>query len=91
MNNNLLRVIRPDVVSSENPRSDVNSPLLMTKADLATALATSTKTIDRLDQRGKLPRPIRLGRQNRWRRAEIEQWVEAGMPARREWERFFNE
>jgi predicted DNA-binding transcriptional regulator AlpA len=63
-------------------------PLLLTKADLAAELRTSTKTIDRMDSSGKLPRAIRLSGQKRWRREEILAWVAGGCIPRAEWERF---
>jgi predicted DNA-binding transcriptional regulator AlpA len=62
--------------------------MLLSVADLARELRISVKTIARMDQAGKLPRPIRVGsRAKRWARATIVEWIAAGAPCRREWER----
>jgi predicted DNA-binding transcriptional regulator AlpA len=68
-------------------KSTPNSPLVITCDGLADALATSVRSIHRHNALGKLPKPSRLGGQLRWERAEIEAWIEAGMPDRRTWER----
>lgn len=65
-----------------------SASLLLTKADLARELRVSAKTIDRIDQAGKLPRPLRVGsRAKRWPRDVIVAWIAAGAPCRRDWER----
>ena len=62
--------------------------MLMSAADLAREFRLSVKSITRLDQAGKLPRPIRVGsRAKRWARETIVAWVAAGGPNRRDWER----
>jgi len=62
--------------------------MLLSKTDLARELRCSTKTVDRLDQSGKLPRPIRVGsRAKRWPRETIVKWIAAGAPNRRDFER----
>jgi excisionase family DNA binding protein len=50
--------------------------------ELAETLSTSTRTLHRLNSAGRIPKPSRLGGQLRWRRAEIDAWVDAGMPDR---------
>ncbi|NLE38407.1 MAG: helix-turn-helix domain-containing protein [Pirellulaceae bacterium] len=60
-------------------------PAVFTVLSLAAYLDTSTKTIRRMDQAGRLPSPIRIGRGLRWRRDEIDAWLAAGCPARDEW------
>jgi len=60
-------------------------PLLLTVVDVAETLATSVKTVRRMDLAGRLPPPVRVGRGLRWRRAELHDWVVAGCPARDEW------
>jgi excisionase family DNA binding protein len=62
-------------------------PLLIDAAELARLLMVSVKTIDRWLRAKKLPAPIVIGRERRWRRQEIELWLAAGAPAQREWER----
>ncbi|NLE38405.1 MAG: hypothetical protein GX621_10310 [Pirellulaceae bacterium] len=40
-----------------------------------------------MDQAGKLPSPVRVGRGLRWRVSEIDAWLAAGCPPRDEWRR----
>jgi predicted DNA-binding transcriptional regulator AlpA len=35
---------------------------------------------------GKIPRPVKIGSISRWRRRELERWIDAGCPARQKWE-----
>ncbi len=73
---------KPSANNSEPPTMVLSAP------DLARELRVSTKTIDRMDQMGKLPRPIRVGhRAKRWPRDVIVRWIAAGAPNRRDWER----
>ena len=41
----------------------------------------------RWDASGRIPRAVAIGRLKRWRRNELEAWVEAGCPSRDEWDR----
>ena len=61
--------------------------VLISTRDLAGELRISIKTVIRLVQAGKLPAPLYIGRQMRWPRAEIMEWIAAGAPPRREWDR----
>jgi predicted DNA-binding transcriptional regulator AlpA len=45
---------------------------LLTVADLERLLRVDRRTVRRLWQRGQLPRPLKLGGGNRWRRRDIE-------------------
>jgi excisionase family DNA binding protein len=45
--------------------------------DLAELLRVNIRTVKRYYKEGKLPPAIRLGRLVRWRREEIEQWLQA--------------
>jgi len=47
---------------------------------IAQALDTSTRTIWRMKDAGKLPSHVGVGRLVKWRRTDIEEWVEAGCP-----------
>ncbi len=67
--------------------STVQTPVLLTVSDLAEMLNTSPRSVYRLKSEGKLPSPLRLGQQPRWRRVEIEGWIAAGMPSRSDWEK----
>ena len=63
------------------------SPLLDSTATLidvrrvAALLGCSPRHVQRLVDVGRMPRPIRLGRLQRWHSAEIESWVAAGCPS----------
>ena len=51
---------------------------LMTINDVARLLNCSTRTVYRLNDAGRIPRPVRLGSLIRWNRSEIEQWIANG-------------
>ena len=61
-------------------------PAVLTIADMANLLATSERSIRRYVNEGRLPKPLRLGQQLRWRKIEVMEWIAAGMPLRSEWE-----
>ena len=63
-----------------------NEPLLWSCEEFADVLGVSKRTIRRMDQIGKLPRRIVVGRLVRWRVDEIRSWIDAGCPHRDEWE-----
>jgi excisionase family DNA binding protein len=48
---------------------------LLSKADLADLLGMSVRTVERLCARRQLPQPMRLGRQLRWRRVAIDDFL----------------
>ena len=60
--------------------------LTATANQVAVMLGVSVRQVWRLHATGRLPRAIRLGHCVRWRKAEIEAFVEAGCPTRQEWE-----
>ena len=59
--------------------------VLLSVSDLAQLLRTSTRTIWRLLEQGKLPAPARLGTRLRWRARDLQDWIEAGMPDAETW------
>jgi excisionase family DNA binding protein len=59
---------------------DSAESLLIGAECLANLLQLSTRTLWRLVHAGKIPAPLRIGRSVRWKRSEIEQWIEAGCP-----------
>lgn len=65
---------------------DQNSQLAISARELAEMLNVSLRQVWRLNSAGKLPKPIRLGGSVRWKRAEIQQWFEAGCPDRKVWD-----
>ena len=54
--------------------------------EVAEWIGISKTTWVRSNIAGKTPRGLRLGRLVLWDRAELERWLEAGMPARVIWE-----
>lgn len=53
--------------------------------ELARRLRISERHLRRLDDQGALPQAINFGGSKRWFVAEIEAWLRAGAPSRREW------
>lgn len=66
--------------------SKVHEALAVSARELAEMLDVSLRQVWRLNAAGKLPKPIRLGGSVRWKRAEIQNWFEAGCPDRKTWE-----
>jgi excisionase family DNA binding protein len=58
-----------------------NAPLMMTADELAETLCISLRQVWRLKAKGDLPKPVTIGRNVRWRRSDILQWIEAGCPS----------
>lgn len=48
---------------------------------VANLLACAPRTVWRMRDAGKMPRPVRLGSLVRWRRDDIHAWIIAGCPA----------
>jgi len=59
---------------------------LGTVKDVAARLGVSDRAIWKWNAVEKLPAPIRLGRSVRWDLDDLERWIDASCPARREWE-----
>jgi excisionase family DNA binding protein len=66
----------------EEPRrgGTASLPVLLTVDDLAAILRCSPRTVHRLVERGRVPRPCRLGSLLRWTRAQVDEWVARGCP-----------
>ena len=60
-----------------------NTNTLMNVKDVADQLQCSQRTVYRLSDTGRLPKPIRLGALLRWDRSVIERWIASGCPARK--------
>ena len=57
------------------------TPVLINAEELARMMDVSERTLWRLLSAGKVPTPVRIGRNTRWRFAEIREWIERGCPA----------
>jgi excisionase family DNA binding protein len=56
------------------------TPALLTAPQVAKLLQVSVRHVRRLAQMDKMPKPIRLGQALRWRKTEIQEWLDAGAP-----------
>lgn len=58
-----------------------SAPLLITMAEVCRLTGLSRPTVYRRCDAGDMPRPVRIGRSVRWRRADIIAWIDAGCPS----------
>jgi excisionase family DNA binding protein len=58
-------------------------PAMLTVHDVARLLNCSARTVYRLCDSGRMPRPVKLGALVRWPREVVEQWIAAGCPTAR--------
>jgi predicted DNA-binding transcriptional regulator AlpA len=65
----------PTKVDEPDPRAPLEP--LLTVPDLERLLRVGRRTIERLCKRGRLPRPLKLGGQNRWRAEAISAALDA--------------
>ena len=56
-------------------------PELVDVRGVSAMLACSQRTVWRLSDGGKMPLPIRIGKLVRWRRKDLEEWIQRGCPA----------
>jgi excisionase family DNA binding protein len=54
---------------------------LLTVGDVAEMAQVSTRQVWRLRDAGRLPMPVRVGSQIRWRRSDILEWIASGCPS----------
>ncbi|HNT87895.1 MAG TPA: helix-turn-helix domain-containing protein [Candidatus Hydrogenedentes bacterium] len=53
---------------------------LLSVGEAAVMLRLGKRTLYRLADVGAIPRPVKVGRATRWRRRELQEWVDAGCP-----------
>lgn len=63
-----------------------DQPLLLDIEAAAAILGITRRQLFNLDRTGRVPRPLRLRRNMRWRTAELELWRERAYPTRDQWE-----
>lgn len=56
------------------------SPLLLNSREVADLIGASPRTVVRLADAGRMPRPIKVGALTRWRRSELDSWIARGCP-----------
>ena len=59
-------------------------PAMLTVHDVGQMLNCSARTVYRLTDSGRMPRPVKLGALVRWPREMVTRWVAAGCPSCRE-------
>ena len=57
-----------------------SAPRMYDIIDVATLTRLSDRTIRRLYSAGEMPAPVRAGRAVRFRAADIDRWIAAGLP-----------
>jgi excisionase family DNA binding protein len=80
----ILRSALPDLhepslhgVQRRRPRAPIAMPKdsTLTATQVAAVFSCSTRTLRRLRQEGKVPKPIPFGGRLRWRRRDVEDWL----------------
>jgi predicted DNA-binding transcriptional regulator AlpA len=69
----------PQPVEEASKPAETPSELLDVNA-VAALIGASPRTVRRLADWGRMPRPISLGRMVRWQRSVIEEWIRDGCP-----------
>ena len=68
-------------------RKNTHEPILLDVKGVANMLGVSTNSVRNYDVEGRIgPMAIKLGRLKKWKKEEIEKWVEAGCPGRARWQ-----
>ncbi len=66
--------------AKEAPKPAESKPELLDVNAVAALLGSSSRTVRRLADWGRMPRPVSLGRMVRWQRSVIEEWIREGCP-----------
>jgi excisionase family DNA binding protein len=61
-------------------KQEPSPTLMLTVADVAGLIQCSTRHVYRMEERGEIPRAVRLGANVRWPRAAIDAWLARGCP-----------
>jgi len=69
-----------EVGQAEQGNAPSATNALLTIDDLAALLGCSRRTVHRLIERGRVPKPCRFGSLLRWPRAQVDEWVARGCP-----------
>jgi excisionase family DNA binding protein len=62
------------------PPADAPAAQLLDVRAVAALLDCSSRHVYRLADAGRMPPPVRLGALVRWRRADLDRWLDAGCP-----------
>ena len=81
MNDRLAPSVTPS--TDRHPVAKVElPPLLVTVAQLSRLTSLGVRTLRRMDAAGDIPGRVTAGRAVRFRMAEVEAWIAAGLPDR---------
>jgi excisionase family DNA binding protein len=64
-------------------RKNNAQPAMLTVHHVARMLNCSARTVYRLTDAGRMPRPVKLGALVRWPRDVIERWIADGCPSQK--------
>ena len=70
----------------KDERSKGVDAAMLTVHDVARMLNCSARTVYRLTDAGRMPRPVKLGALVRWRRENVENWISQGCPRAKDME-----
>jgi excisionase family DNA binding protein len=79
-----LRASQNALFAGQKPPEDKG--LLIDSRQAAKLLKVGERTLWRMWNEGKMPRPIHIGQAVRFRYEELQAWVNAGGPPQKEWE-----
>ena len=70
---------------TQSPKDDPNtSPRrLLDVQEVANLLGCSDRHVYRMVDKGRMPKPVKLGSLNRWPTKAIDEWITAGCPSAR--------
>lgn len=66
--------------TADQGQSTAADAALLTVDEVAAFLSCSTRHVRRMADSGEMPRPIKLGSLIRWRRNEVDAWLQDGCP-----------
>ena len=69
----------------EQPQERLPKAVMIDEHGVAKMLGCPVASVRKSHHEGRMPAPLRIGDQERWRVRELRHWVEDGCPAREEW------
>lgn len=70
------------MIETEEKRVQADDAVLLTAEDVGHLLQVSERSVWRWLSAGKIPEPVKIGGSTRWRRGDVQEWIERGCPAR---------
>jgi len=68
-------------------KATTTDQVLLTAGEAAEMFKCTSRTWRQWDAQGKIPQPIRIGRNIYWRNDELLEWIEADCPPRQLWQK----